>query len=118
MLGRGSPAVPVSRKDKGSNEQIILFHKRLVLVTALPLPGELKDVQDGAQEVFLRLYEYLHRFDDVRRFLPWLYRMTVNVCRDLNRQRRRSALVSFDELSQAEVEQLTRVLENNQSITS
>jgi RNA polymerase sigma-70 factor, ECF subfamily len=46
--------------DAAAFEQIILVHQRLVLMTALRLLGELRDAQDAAQEVFLRLYKYLH----------------------------------------------------------
>ena len=57
-------------------------------MTAFHLLGQLQDAQDASQEVFLRLYKYLRRFDQNRDLLPWLYRVTVNVCRDINRKRR------------------------------
>src|SRR5262249_17760970 len=52
------------------------------------LLGNPDDAQDASQEVFLRAFRYLHRFDCRRRFEPWLVRMTVNVCRDFGRRRR------------------------------
>jgi RNA polymerase sigma-70 factor (ECF subfamily) len=72
-------------------EQIVKGHERTVLLTALRLLGRWEDAQDAAQEVFLRLHKYLKRFDDAREFAPWLYRVTVNVCRDLNARRRPDA---------------------------
>ncbi|HEX2521027.1 MAG TPA: RNA polymerase sigma factor [Terriglobia bacterium] len=84
--------------DVTAFEQIILLHQRQVLMTCLRLLAELKDAQDAAQEVFLRLHKYLHRFDDSRAFPPWLYRVTVNVCRDLQRKRQGTSLLSLDEL--------------------
>ena len=38
---------------------------------------------DASQEVFLRAYRFLRRYDSRRPFEPWLMRMTVNVRRDL-----------------------------------
>lgn len=41
---------------------------------------------DWAQEVFLRAFRQLARFDPVRPFPPWLFRLATNVC--LNEARR------------------------------
>ncbi|MCI0423927.1 MAG: RNA polymerase sigma factor [Acidobacteria bacterium] len=87
--------------DAAAFEQIMVLHQRHVLTTSLRLLGDLKDAQDAAQEVFLRLYKYLHRFQDGRDFPPWLYRVTVNVCRDFQRKRQRTATLSLDGLRES-----------------
>jgi RNA polymerase sigma-70 factor (ECF subfamily) len=74
--------------DRVAFDEIILRYERRVLMTAWRLLGRREDAQDAAQEVFLRLYRYMHHFDEKRALLPWLYRMTVNVCHDLHRKRR------------------------------
>ena len=51
--------------------------------------GVRDDAQDVAQEVFLRAFKYLHRLDLQKPVEPWLMRITVNVCRDTARRRRR-----------------------------
>ena len=84
--------------DLAAFEQIIGLHERRVFQTALGLLLRAEDAQDAAQEVFLRFYKYLHRFDEARQLAPWLYRITVNVCRTINRRRRKQAEVSLDEL--------------------
>ena len=60
-----------------------------MLGTALRLLGNLEDAQDAAQEAFLRLYKSLNRLPDIQEIKPWLYRVTVNVCNDMHRARRR-----------------------------
>jgi RNA polymerase sigma-70 factor (ECF subfamily) len=67
---------------------------------AWKLLGSLTDAQDAAQEVFLRTYKYLHRFDTRKPFEPWLIRITVNVCRDMMRTRQQSREI-FSEVEQA-----------------
>src|SRR6185295_11194918 len=54
-------------------EEIILLYQRQVLGTAGRLLGNSDDARDAAQEVFLRLHKYLHRFDQEKALSPWLY---------------------------------------------
>lgn len=62
-------------------------YERLVLATALRLTGNLADAQDASQEVFLKLYRNLGKLEDREDLAQWLYRVTVNVCRDLRRKK-------------------------------
>ena len=73
--------------DVSAFEQIILRYERRVFSLAWRLLGRPEDAQDASQEVFLRAFRYLHRFDRRRPFEPWLMKMTVNVCHDLSRKR-------------------------------
>jgi len=67
-----------------------------VLRTAWRLLGNLEDARDASQEVFLRFYRYMGRFDESRPLTPWLYRMTVNVCHDLARKRAKQGFASLE----------------------
>ena len=73
--------------DRAAFDDLVRCHERRVLMTAWRMLGSKEDAQDAAQEVFLRLYRHLHRVDPSRPLMPWLYRMTVNVCHDLHRKR-------------------------------
>jgi RNA polymerase sigma-70 factor (ECF subfamily) len=75
--------------DAAAFEQIVVRHERRVLTLSWRLLGAMEDAQDAAQEVFLRAFKYLHRFDTHKPFEPWLVRVTINVCRDAGRSRRR-----------------------------
>ncbi len=79
--------------DMAAFDQLMRQHERLVLMTALrSLNGNLADAQDAAQTVFLRLHQSLGKFRDSGHestFPAWLYRITVNVCHDMNRKRLR-----------------------------
>jgi len=82
--------------DHSAFEQILVRYERRVLTLAWRLLGKLEDAQDASQEVFLRTFRFLHRFDRRRPFEPWLVRMTVNVCRDVRRKRMRDAGVALN----------------------
>jgi RNA polymerase sigma-70 factor (ECF subfamily) len=90
--------------DVAAFEQILVLHDRRVFLTALRLLGSVEDAQDASQEVFLRLHKHLRRFDDSRAFGPWLYRVTVNVCRDLARRRRTDVRLDSVELQEPAVQ--------------
>ena len=77
--------------DLEAFDQVMRLHEKQVLGTALRLLGNLEDAQDAAQETFLRLYKSLNRLADVQEIKSWLYRVTVNICNDMHRQRRRRA---------------------------
>jgi RNA polymerase sigma-70 factor, ECF subfamily len=73
--------------DSAAVDVIVAAHYRRILRTTLHLLGGSEDAEDAAQEVFLRLFRYQHRFDPKRSLAPWLYRMAVNVCHDFRRAR-------------------------------
>lgn len=77
---------------------LMIRHERRIYRLALRLLGHQEDAQDATQEVFLRLYKHLSRLDEKRELVPWLYRVTVNVCHDLVRRRRRNMTVSLDDV--------------------
>ena len=95
--GRAEAKTRVAR-DGSSFERLMKAHERRVFQTAWRLLGRVEDAQDAAQEVFLRLYRYLDRYDPDRPLEPWLYRVTVNVCSDLGRRRKVRQATSLDDL--------------------
>ena len=87
--------------DRAAFDELLRCYERRVLMTAWRLLGSKEDAQDAAQEVFLRLYRHLHRVDPQRPLLPWLYRVTVNVCHDLRRKRRWDTAIPVEEVDPA-----------------
>jgi RNA polymerase sigma-70 factor (ECF subfamily) len=61
------------------------------------------DVEDLAQDVFMRVYRNVHRFRSQSSFYTWLYRITVNVFFDHNKRRKR-ADVRLERLQNAMVD--------------
>jgi RNA polymerase sigma-70 factor, ECF subfamily len=82
--------------DLTAFERLMRQHERLVLATAFRLLGNVEDAQDVAQEVFLKLYRNLKKMETEQNFTGWLYRVTVNLCRD--HQHRRPVTVELPDL--------------------
>src|SRR5258708_1561455 len=85
------------RGDQAAFEMLMRQDERVVLVTALQMLGHMADAQDVSQEVFLKLYRNLRKVDSGGSLAGWLYRVTVNACRDLERRKRPEAPVEFME---------------------
>ena len=77
--------------DAAAFEALLRIHELQVARTALRLLGNRQDAQDAAQEVFLRLHRNLRQIDAAGNLAGWLYRVTVNVCRDMLRKRKNVA---------------------------
>lgn len=83
--------------DAAAFEQVVTACQRKVLATAWRLLGNQDDARDAAQEVFLRAFKYLASYKAEQDFAGWLYRITVNVCRDAGRKRGQIAFTSLEE---------------------
>jgi RNA polymerase sigma-70 factor (ECF subfamily) len=82
--------------DLTAFDQIIVGHQQRVIGMAWRMLGNREDARDAAQETFLRVYKHLNKFDPAQDFAAWLYRIAVNVCRDLARKRGRGNPASFE----------------------
>lgn len=75
--------------DHRAFEEIMLATERRGAAIAWRILGDTEEVKEALQETFLRLFRHLHRYDETQDFAGWLFRIVVNVCRDLDRRRRR-----------------------------
>jgi|ERR1043166_261445 RNA polymerase sigma-70 factor (ECF subfamily) len=73
--------------DSAAFEQIMIHSQKRVMAMSWRILGNEADARDACQEVFLRVYKYLGNFKQDQDFFAWLYRITVNVCRDSLKKR-------------------------------
>lgn len=73
--------------DAAAFEQLMVQSQHKVMALSWRILGNEADARDASQEVFLRVYKYLGKFKQDQEFNPWLSRITVNVCRDVLKQR-------------------------------
>src|SRR5687767_6726932 len=57
--------------------------------------GDRDRAEDLVQEVFIRVYRHLHRFDRSRKFSTWVYTIASNLAKNELRNRSRNPLVLF-----------------------
>ncbi len=75
--------------DERAFEEIMIASERRVALLAWRILGDAEEVKEATQETFLRVFRHLRRFDEQLDFFGWLFRITVNVCRDIEKRRRR-----------------------------
>jgi RNA polymerase sigma-70 factor (ECF subfamily) len=75
--------------DSRAFEELMILSERRVANVAWRILGDAEEVKEAMQETFLRVFRHLKRYDENRDFFGWLYRIAVNVCRDLDQRRRR-----------------------------
>jgi RNA polymerase sigma-70 factor (ECF subfamily) len=91
--------------DSHAFEQIMLATERRVASLAWHILGDAEEVKEALQETFLRVYRHLGRYDERRDFFGWLYRIAVNVCRDLDSRRRRWRFLPIEHAAEARVDE-------------
>lgn len=57
--------------------------------------GDRERAEDLVQEVFIRVYRHLHRFDATKKFSTWIYTIASNLAKNELRNRARNPLVLF-----------------------
>jgi RNA polymerase sigma factor (sigma-70 family) len=70
--------------DREAFSRLVTLYSRRIYRLAYSFLHNVDDAADVVQEVFLRAYRSLSRFDTSRAFYPWLHRITRNLC--LNRR--------------------------------
>jgi RNA polymerase sigma-70 factor, ECF subfamily len=89
--------------DSGAFNQLVTAYRKRILGTISRLIGRPEDVEDVAQEVFVRLYYSLDQLRTAEVFESWLYRLTVNASYDYLRRIKRRHESRMADLSEHQV---------------
>jgi RNA polymerase sigma-70 factor (ECF subfamily) len=79
--------------DLDSFNQLVLRWERPIYALAYRVIGREEEARDVAQETFLRAFRALPGFRGQAKFSSWLYRFTLNLCRDWLRRERRAPMI-------------------------
>ena len=78
--------------DLDSFNQLVLRWERPIYALAYRVIGREEEARDVAQETFLRAFRALKGFKGQAKFSSWLYRITLNLCRDWIRREKRTPI--------------------------
>jgi RNA polymerase sigma-70 factor (ECF subfamily) len=98
----------VLKGDAASFEPLVQKYSPRIFATARRYARRESEVEDIAQEVWLKAFSKLQSFRGEAPFEHWLMRMTVRTCYDFLRGHQRNRESSFSELSDPENDWLER----------
>lgn len=75
--------------DEPAFEALVARHQNRVFGLSMRLLGSRTYAEEAAQEVFVKVYRNLARFRGDSKFTTWLYRITLNHCRNVQAYRAR-----------------------------
>lgn len=100
----------VLKGDSASFEPLVQKYSPRVFATARRYARRESEVEDIAQEVWLKAFEKLSSFRGEAPFEHWLMRLTVRTCYDFLRSHQRNREAVFSDLSEPESDWLDRFL--------
>ncbi|MBN1699775.1 MAG: RNA polymerase sigma factor [Spirochaetales bacterium] len=78
---------------------IVESYTPLVYSLSYSILGKHHEAEEAVQEIFLKIYTGLSRFNISRRFLPWMYTIALNYLRSrLRKIKKRLSVLSIDEI--------------------
>jgi RNA polymerase sigma-70 factor (ECF subfamily) len=93
------------RGDANAFSRLVALHESMVFNLSARLLGDKEEARDLSQDVFLQVYRTLGRFQGRSTLKTWIYRITVNLCRNrhrLWRRRRLDRCCRLDDLTPAD----------------
>ena len=82
-----------SRGETSAFNELVLRWERPIYALACRVLGREEDARDVCQDAFMRAFRGLKKFKGQAKFSSWLYRITLNLCRDWLRRERRVGFV-------------------------
>ncbi len=94
-------------------EELVRRHQQRVFALVAGILHRPDDVEDVAQQVFLKAYLGIKKFDQRAAFSTWLYKIAVNECWDYLRKRKVRPLVYEADLSEEQVSRLDGIVSSD-----
>jgi RNA polymerase sigma-70 factor (ECF subfamily) len=86
----------IERDERAFNELVLLYQERVFRIL-LRMLGRREEAEDMAQEVFVQVFKAVGTFRGDSRLSTWIYRITVNLCKNRLKYLRRRKSEAQDE---------------------
>ena len=82
--------IKAQQGDKSAYSLLVIKYQNVVAKVLFGYLRDKQEVEDGIQEVFMKVWKTIHTFQGRSKFFTWLYRITINVglsIKDKNQRR-------------------------------
>jgi RNA polymerase sigma-70 factor, ECF subfamily len=107
----------VLRGDAASFEPLVRKYSPRVFATARRYARRESEVEDIAQEVWLKAFQKLRGFRGEAPFEHWLMRLALRTCYDFLRSHQRNRETAFSELGEPETDWLERFIHHPEGVS-
>ena len=97
------------QNDKKAWEKLVTENENLVYHIAYRMMQNEEEAKDISQEIFIKIYRNLQKFDEKSAFSTWIYRIAVNTCIDALRKKKGKEAVSWEEQTQNQKETIVDI---------
>src|SRR5579864_2681367 len=98
-------------------EGLVRRHQQRIFALVSGILRRQEDVEDVAQQVFLKAYLGIKRFDQRAAFSTWLYKIAINECWDYLRKKKVRPLVYEADLSEEQVSRLDGIVSADRPVS-
>jgi len=92
--------------DADAFGDLMRLYERRVIGIGVQMGLSRDDALDACQDVFIKVFRYIHRFRSGESFFKWLYRIALNSIHDHMRHARQPGVVSLDHLDRGMARQI------------
>lgn len=87
----------VRQNDIYAWEKLVKEYENMVYHIAYRMMQNEQEAKDISQEIFIKVYRNLPRFDEKSTFSTWLYRIAINTCIDALRKNKTKQTISWEQ---------------------
>lgn len=102
----------IKKGDRESFREIINKYKKLVYNHSRSFLRNDQEAEDVSQEIFISIFNNLKKFRGDSKFSTWVYRITVNMCKNKLKQMKRQRAQISDDVFENEYGELEQKLNN------
>jgi RNA polymerase sigma-70 factor, ECF subfamily len=101
--------------DRQAFRELVERYQRKTMAIAFGILHDREDAQEIAQEAFAKVFTSIQKFKEEASFYTWLYRITVNLAIDRQRQKNRQPLLERTDQGEGENARIESIPDTNEA---